>query len=251
LTPTIRTLIVDDEPLARKKLRALLEREDDVEIVGECATGRAAVAAVKQASPDLMFLDIQMPGLDGFSTLEEIGEENLPKVVFVTAYDKYALRAFEVHALDYILKPFDRERMTQVLLRVRREIAPGATRQLLSLLEDLRSPHHQTLLVKHAGNIMFVPHEEIDWVEAADNYVRLHVGNNSYLLRETISNLETTLDQRSFARIHRSTIVNIRRIKHLRPLFHGDYEVVLKSGVRLTLSRTYRLPFERALGRQI
>ena len=249
----IRTLIVDDEPLARRKIRALLEREQDIEIVGECATGTAAVATVRQTSPDLMFLDIQMPGLDGFNTLEKIGEERLPRVVFVTAYDKYALRAFEVHALDYILKPFDRERITQVLGRVRCEMANSINRQLLSALQDVRTAaqHHKTLLVKHAGNILFVPQEEIDWVAAADNYVRLHVGSKTYLLRETVSKLETTLDQRCFARIHRSTIVNIKRIDRLQPLFHGDYLVVLQNGVRLTLSRTYRLRFEHVLGQQI
>ncbi len=255
MTNSIRTLIVDDEALARKKIRALLDCEPDIDIVGECASGTAAVSTVREMLPDLMFLDVQMPGLDGFSTLAEIERKHLPRVVFVTAYDKYALRAFEVHALDYVLKPFDRERMAQVLARVRSDMlrTDKDINRLLSVLKELKStaPEQKRLLVKQSGNILFLRHDEIDWVEAADNYVRLHVGSNSYFLRQSMSSLETSLDQRFFARIHRSTIVNVERIKKLQPLFHGDYEVVLKTGVRLTLSRTYRVRFEQVLGQQL
>ena len=253
MTPKIRTLIVDDEPLARKKLSLLLKREPDIEFVGESVNGKQAIKTIRETSPELIFLDIQMPGLDGFGTLEALGAIQIPALIFVTAHDKHALRALEVQALDYVLKPFDRHRLQIALERARAQILmsrSGQTNQdLLSLFEDLRSTTRvqKRIVVRNGGNLIFLPTEEIDWIEAAANYVRLHMGGHSYLLRETLTNMETKLDQRLFARIHRSTIVNVERIKKLQPLFHGDYEVLLQNGVRLTLSRNYRNQLERAL----
>lgn len=246
----IRALLVDDEPLARQKLRTLLASETDIKVVGECDNGVAAVEMVLRLHPDLIFLDIQMPGLDGFETLEAFGPDWVGAVIFVTAHDKHAIQAFEVHALDYVLKPFDRKRFQHALARARRHIELNRTgqvnRQLLSLLEERKE--QKRIVVRNAGHILIVRCEEIDWVGAEGNYVNLHVGNNSYLHRETVSKMEARLDRRIFARIHRSTIVNVERIKKLRPLFHGDYEVTLTSGARLNLSRSYRAQLERALG---
>jgi len=244
---TIRTLIVDDEPLAREKLRSFLESEPDIEILGECRDGREALIAIEADKPDLVFLDIQMPELSGFEVLENVEPESLPAVIFVTAYDQYALKAFEVHAIDYLLKPFDRERLRQALDRARRERdrqeLGEVQKQLRSLLADLDTQKPQfaeRLVVKSAGRVVFVKVADIDWIDAAGNYVKLHVGGEGHLLRETMSHLEERLDPKRFLRIHRSTIVNIERIKELQQQFHGDYLVVLKSGQRLTLSRSYR-----------
>jgi two-component system LytT family response regulator len=241
----MRCLIVDDEPLARERLRDLLSGEAGVEIAGECADGRKAVAAIRKLAPDLVFLDVQMPGLDGFGVLEELAPEEIPAVIFVTAYDQYALRAFDAQALDYLLKPFDRERFRRALGRAREqfrrprgEIEP----RLLALLEHLeaRKPHLERLVIKSAGRIYFLRAAEVDWIEAAGNYVRLHSGKEAHLLRETMNHLETRLDPRRFLRIHRSTIVNIERIKELHPWFQGEHVVILRDGVRLTLGRAYR-----------
>lgn len=244
---TIRTLIVDDEPLAREKLRSFLESEPDIEILTECRDGREALLAIESEKPDLVFLDIQMPELGGFEVLENVEPENLPAVIFVTAFDQYALKAFEVHAVDYLLKPFDRDRLRQALDRARRERdrqeLGEVQKQLRALLADIDTQKPQfaeRLVVKSAGRVVFVKVADIDWVDAAGNYVKLHVGGEGHLLRETMSHLEERLDPRRFLRIHRSTIVNIERIKELQQQFHGDYLVVLKSGQRLTLSRSYR-----------
>ncbi len=250
----IRTLIVDDEPLARQKIRTFLKNEPDVEILGECSSGVAAVEVVRKKSPDLMFLDIQMPGMDGFGTLQAIGADQIGAVIFVTAHDKHALRAFEAHALDYILKPFDRKRFQNALSRARMQIELNrggqVNHQLRSLLEELMTEKKEPkrIVVGNARNILVLRCDEIDWVKAEGNYVCLHVGSKSYLHRETVSNMEEKLDRRLFARIHRSTIVNVERIKHLQPLFHGDYNVTLTNGVRLTLSRNYRAQLEQVLG---
>ena len=243
----IRTLIVDDEPLAREKLRSFLEAEPDIEVVGECRDGREALLAIEADKPDLVFLDIQMPELGGFEVLDNVEPENLPAVIFVTAFDQYALRAFEVHAIDYLLKPFDRDRLRQALERARREQERQelgeVQKQLRALLADLDKQKPQfaeRLVVKSAGRVVFVKVDDIDWVDAAGNYVKLHSHGEGHLLRETMSHLEERLDPKRFLRIHRSTIVNIERIKELQQQFHGDYLVVLKSGQRLTLSRSYR-----------
>ncbi len=250
-TPTlemaIRVLTVDDEPLARKRIRRLLEGEPDVELVGECGNGAEAISAIRTSAPDLVFLDVQMPELDGFGVLRRLDlSEGLPYVIFVTAYDEYALQAFEVHALDYVLKPFDRKRFRSALERARREIerdrAGNLNRRLLDLLDDLSDgpKHLDRVLVKSGGRVFFVKADEIDWIEAAGNYVRLHAAGESHLVRDKMKGLEAKLDPKRFARIHRSSLVNLDRIKELEPWFHGDYKVLLKDGTRLTLSRTYR-----------
>jgi len=252
----IRTLIVDDENLSRKKIRTLLERETDIEIVGECSNGPKAVSAIQKLSPDLIFLDIQMPGMDGFRVLETIGNERMPAVIFVTAYDQYALRAFDVHALDYLLKPFDRVRFQTALQRVRehsqRTRNNDLNQRLQDLIKDMKAERKylDRLVIKSGGRVFFLKVEEIDWIDAADNYVHLHVGHESHLLRETMNGLEARLDPEKFLRIHRSTIVNIERIKELRPSFHGEYTVILRNGTQLTLSRGHRDKLLELLGNQ-
>lgn len=242
----IRTVIVDDEPLARRGIRALLKEEKDVEIISECRNGREAVTAIEEQAPDLVFLDVQMPELNGFDVLEAIGAERMPSVIFVTAYDKYALRAFEVHAVDYLLKPLDGDRFSGAMQRARLQIEGNSlhklSRQLQSLLADLKPNQKYTerLVIKSAGRIFFLGVAEIDWIEAADNYVRLHAGRESHLLRETMSSLEKKLDPDQFLRVHRSRIVNVRKIKQLQPLFRGEYDIMLQDGKRLESGRGYR-----------
>jgi two-component system LytT family response regulator len=237
---------VDDEPLALEKLRMLLQRDPEIEIIGECKDGVRAISAIQQNAPDLLFLDIQMPGADGFEVLRKIGVDRIPAVVFVTAYDQHALRAFEFHALDYLLKPFAATRFQQALGRAKTQLQSGddgeVSRQILSLLDDLHAPekHFKRLVVKTGGRIMFLRVEEIDWIEASGNYVTLHVASASYLIRQTMNDLEASLNPQQFLRIHRSTIVNIDRVKELQPLFHGDFAMILQNGTRLTLSRNYR-----------
>ncbi len=247
-------MIVDDEPLARRGIRAHLAEERDVEVIAECGDGREAVRLIRELEPDLVFLDVQMPELDGFGVLEAIATERLPNVVFVTAYDKYALRAFEVHALDYLLKPFDAERFAKALARARsqleRENLGEISLRLQSLIDDLKTnqKYAERLVVKAAGRIFFLGVGEIDWIEAADNYVRLHSGRDSHLLRETMSNLEKRLDPALFLRVHRSIIVNVRRIKELHPLFRGEYEIILRDGTRLATGRGYRDKLQELFG---
>jgi two-component system, LytTR family, response regulator len=244
----IKTLIVDDEAIARDRVRRFLGSEGDVEIVGEARDGREAVEAIRSLAPDLVFLDVQMPEMDGFATLDAVGPATIPAVVFVTAYDQYALRAFEVHALDYLLKPFTQERFRQSLARVRGQLnrgPQGVDARLLALLEDIKGrqsgrKYAERLVVKSAGRVYFVKAEDVDWIEACGNYVTLHAGGEAHLLRETLSHLEQRLDPDKFLRIHRSRLVNIDRIKELTPLFNGDYAVSLRDGTELTLSRTYR-----------
>jgi two-component system LytT family response regulator len=251
----MRTLVVDDEPLARERLRSLLQSEPDVEFLGECANGREAVEAIKNLKPDLLFLDVQMPVLDGLGVVEEIGAEQMPAVVFVTAYDRYALRAFEIHALDYLLKPFDRERFQQALRRARERVqqtrSADVSERLVALLEDggRGGPKPaERLVIKTGGRVFFVKTEDVDWIEAAGNYARVHVGTEAHLLRETMNALEERLDAEKFLRIHRSTIVNIERIQELQPWFHGDYVVILHDGTQLTLSRGYRQKIQELFG---
>jgi two-component system LytT family response regulator len=251
----IRTIIVDDEPLARRGIRAHLKDEKDVEVVAECGNGRDAVQIIEAQAPDLLFLDVQMPELDGFGVLEALRRERLPAVIFVTAYDKYALRAFEVHALDYLLKPFDPERFSRALDRARAQIERRSitdlSHRLQNLIDDLKTGHKYTerLVIKSAGRIFFLSVEEIDWAEAADNYVRLHTGREAHLLRETMQSLEHRLDPTQFVRVQRSTLVNVRRIKEVRPLFRGEYEIVLIDGTRLASGRGYRDRLPELFGR--
>jgi len=251
----IRTLIVDDEPLACGRLRQLLEAEADLEIVGECANGREAVNAIRKESPDLVLLDVQMPVLDGFGVLAELSGGKLPAIIFVTAHDKFALKAFEVHAVDYLLKPFDRERLQTALRRavdkIQHDQSGELNQRLTELLADLKPGARplERLAIKTSGRVVFVRIDDIDWVEAADNYVNLHVGNEAHLHRETMAALEAMLPARKFLRISRSTIVNVDRIKELQPLFHGEYSVILRNGTRLTLSRGYREKLDLLMGR--
>jgi two-component system LytT family response regulator len=250
----IRVLVVDDEPLARRRLKGLLARDREVEVVGSCAGGAEGLRLAREESPDLIFLDVQMPRMDGFEFLRALDVEQRPQVIFVTAHDHYALQAFEVYALDYLLKPFDDERFERALRRAKErllgqtESAPDP--RVESLLDALRSKPDSLdrVLVKAGGKAFFVKTEEIDWVEAEGKYVRLHAGRESHLLREGIGELELQLEPRKFLRIHRSTIVNVERIKEMHPWFHGDYEVVLHDGTRLQLSRRYRSRLKEIAG---
>ncbi|MBI5383876.1 MAG: response regulator transcription factor [Verrucomicrobia bacterium] len=242
----IRTLIVDDEALARERLAGLLRAETEIEIIGQCADGREAVEAIRRDKPDLVFLDVQMPELDGFGVLTELGGEVTPEVVFVTAYDQFAVKAFEIHAVDYVMKPFDRERLQTALRRavdrLQQKQAGSMQQQLAALLADLRPEEKPAdrLAIKTDGRVVFVKFSDIDWVEAADNYVKIHVGTEGHMLRETMNSLEARLPAKRFLRISRSTIVNVEKVKELQPLFHGDYAVILRNGAKLTLSRGYR-----------
>jgi two-component system LytT family response regulator len=242
----IRTLIVDDEPPSRRRVRDLLAEDPEFEVVGECGDGAEAAALLRDLACDLVFLDVEMPGLDGLEVARRLDAGGGPAVIFVTAYDCYALPAFEVHAVDYLLKPFDRERFTKALTwakaafrRDQAEATAGLPPAALAELQGGRKPVER-LTIKTSGRIYFLKTDEIDWVEAAGNYLRLHCGGKTHSLRETMNNLEARLDPDHFWRIHRSTIVNVDRIKELQPLFHGDYVVVLRDGKELTLSRTYR-----------
>jgi two-component system, LytTR family, response regulator len=279
----IRTLVCDDEPDARKGLLALLSRDAQIAVVGEARNGREAATLIYEADPELVFLDIQMPELDGFGALAEVRRRgrvmDAPVVVFVTAYDEYALRAFEVHALDYLLKPFSDERFAEALrlakARVRQRRAGELTQQLAALLDDAVPPavdvtdtdrdepsssahlHHGTvaaarypdrIAVRTAKQVVFLPVGHIDWIEADDYYSKLHIGGRAYLIRETMGSLEARLDPTRFARVHRSAIVNLDRVQTLQPYFRGAHVLTLRDGTRLTLSRSRRESFERALG---
>jgi two-component system LytT family response regulator len=237
----IRALVVDDEPLARRGIRVRLERGGGVEVIGECANGSEAVSAIRDLAPDLVFLDVQMPGLGGFDVIERVGVERMPPVVFVTAYDAHALRAFDVHALDYLLKPIDDERFDTAVERARRRVAERQVsamgRQLAAALEDLRT---RRILIKDRGRVVIVNETDVDWIEAEGDYVRVHAGGRGHLLRETMTAMAERLDPASFARIHRSTIVNVSRIRELKPLPNREFTVVLKDGTQLRLSRSYR-----------
>lgn len=252
---TITALIVDDEPPGRNKVREMLKHESNVEIIGECMNGVEAVEAIQSKKPDLVFLDVQMPEMDGFGVLKKIGVENVPEIIFVTAYDQYALRAFEVHALDYLLKPFDKERFQKALQRAKDRILQkehdDVGQRILSMFQELKidKKRFDRLVVKSGGKVFFLKTDEIDWIEAAGNYVRVHAGTESHLLRETMSGIQKKLDPNQFIRIHRSTFVNIEQIKELQPWFHGEYVVILKEGTQLTMSRSYRNNLPELLGK--
>lgn len=253
---TIRAVIVDDEPLARRRIRSLLVEAEDVEVIAECANGKEAIQAIEESPPDLLFLDIQMPELDGFDVLQAIGVGHVPVVIFVTAYDQFALRAFEAHALDYLLKPFDDERFEAALQRARERIRQqqggDLDRRLRALLEEVRGDrgYLQRLVVPTGHRSVFIRTEEIDWIEAERNYIRLHVGGRAYLLRENLSRIESALDPTTFCRIHRSTIVNIDRIQAVESLFRGEYLVVLHDGTKLTSGRSYRRNLHALMGKE-
>jgi two-component system LytT family response regulator len=248
-------MIVDDEPIARARVLSLLSEEADIEIVGECSSGAEAVSAITETSPDLIFLDVQMPELDGFDVARAFEPDRMPAVVFVTAFDHYALRAFEIQAADYLLKPFSAQRFKLALSHARDQLAQRQVstlgRQLMALLPEMsrrQSPARDRLVVKSSGRVYFVPTADIDWCEAAGNYVCLHVGPQSHLVRETMAHLESHLDPQQFVRIHRSTIVNVDRIQELRSSFNGEHVVLLRGGTRLTLSRGYREALQARLG---
>jgi two-component system LytT family response regulator len=240
----IKVMIVEDERLAANALHRLLVRDPEVHVVGIAGDGKTAVARIQALQPDLLFLDIEIPEMSGFEVIEMIGVENMPLVVFVTAYDRYTLRAFEVHALDYLLKPFDEARFAMAMSRAKKELSLQRAWQASKLsglmASMLQQPGPQRMAVKAGGRTIFLRLDELDYVEAAGNYARLRVGSQEYLIRETMSSLEAKLPQSSFVRIHRSVIVNRSRIKELRPWFTGEYVVILTTGKELTLSRGYR-----------
>ena len=253
----LRAVIADDEPLARQRLRMLLQDVEWLEVVGEAKDGTSATAAIQKLRPDLAFLDVEMPNGSGFDVIESVGAAKMPFVVFVTAYDKYALKAFDVHAIDYLLKPFDRDRFRDALTRVRHQferVTGGELeRRLLQLVQDL-TPTQQRLerfVIKSGGRVFFVPTGEIDWIEAAGNYVKLHVGADEHLFRETMNAIEAKLNPDAFFRIHRSHMVNVERIRELQPWFNGEYVVFLKNGTRLTLSRGYREKLQERIGKTL
>lgn len=247
----IRVLIVDDEPWARRRVCTLLKVEPDIEVVGQCSNGQEAVREINRLSPDLVLLDVQMPDMNGFDVVEAIGPARMPLVIFATAYDKYALRAFDAHAMDYLLKPFDEERFHAALIRARNDLRDKSVshRTLTSLLDRLHDgrEHLQRLAVKSGARVVFLKVTDIDWFEASANYVALHVGRETHLLRTTMSALEPKLDPQQFVRIQRSTMVNVERIKELQPWNRGEQVLILKDGTELTLGRVYRSKLERFL----
>jgi two-component system LytT family response regulator len=266
LNRKIRALIVDDELLAREALQVMLGGDPEIEVIAECRNGKEAVIAIREQSPDVVFLDIQMPEMDGFQVIAEVGVEQMPVTVFVTAYDKHALRAFEAHALDYLLKPFDHDRFETALQRakifVRQQKLGEISESLFAMLQDIKPRSNESfseadkvaykepidrVVIKFGGRIYFLKTEEIDWVEASGDYLSLHTGSQTHLIRETMGNFHAKLDAKKFLRIHRSTIVNIERIKDIQPLFKGEYVVTLTSGRRLKASRGYRYELQALL----
>ncbi|MBL7994337.1 response regulator transcription factor [bacterium] len=247
----IRALIIDDEPPARKKIRHLLKNESRVEIIGEAGDGLTAVEAIDRLKPNLIFLDIQMPKMSGFEVLQAV--EKKPLVIFTTAYDQYALKAFDVRALDYLLKPFDETRFQEALDRVidTRKDQNEVHQKITDLLEEFQSQqtHIHRLLLKSSGKIFFVKTDDIQWIEAEEKYVHLHTTKECYLHRETMNSLASKLDPKQFIRVHRSYIVNLDSVKELQPWSHGDYVIILKDGAKLNLGRSYRERFMEVFGK--
>ena len=243
----MKAIIVDDEPLARQSIRLLLQRDAKIEVAGECS-GIDAAALVARTRPDIMFLDVQMPDVDGFQLLEQIGADTVPAIIFATAYDTYALRAFYAHAIDYLLKPFSDDRFARALARAKDLVRARRRGEHDDRVADLlrtTSAHAQRFLVRVRDRSIVVNVGDIDWIEAADYYVTLHAGGKSYLLREPIAELEKKLDPYRFVRVHRSAIVNIDRVREVHPLFRGDRELLLADGTRVKLSRSRREQFDR------
>ena len=251
--PPIRALIVDDEALARERIRTLLAPADDLVVLGECTGGREAVAAIVEQRPDLVFLDVQMPDLDGFEVLEALDLDPLPAVVFVTAYDAYAIRAFDVHAVDYLLKPIEPQRFARALDRVRETLGGKGDRRLHDLLDALaeRDTPLDRLVIRTRSAVSFVKPSEIDWVEAEGKHVKLHLGRETHLIRRQLGALEIRLAAHGFVRVHRSAIVNVDRIQRLEPWFHGEYVVTLKDGTRLTSSAAHSAALHRLVDKAL
>jgi two-component system, LytTR family, response regulator len=253
----IRACIIDDEPIACRRIQRLLKDDPEIEIVQICNDGEEAVDAIQKLNPDLIFLDVQMPGMDGFEVLTSLNPGSMPHVIFVTAFDRYAIKAFEFHALDYLLKPFDRKRFEQAVQRSKAQIQQSQERsnnsELVALLKEMKnqSQHLERLVVKSQGRVFFLKTDEIDWIDAQGKHVAIHVGKETHLVREAMNNLETELDPKKFARIHKSTIVNIDRIKQLQPLVHGDFRVILRDSTVLTISRRYRQKIDELLGKSL
>jgi len=248
----VRTLIVDDEEPARELLRAFLERQGDVQIVGEAGDGVDAVEMIRRLSPDLVFLDVQMPGLNGLDVAGAIPADELPLIVFVTAYDQYALRAFEVSACDYLLKPFDADRLASTMRRVvahRERSGHEVARAIRSLLAHVQTAREEQIVVKSDGRHLFLQNDEIEWIEAVGKDLRIHLGANVLVVREPLNSLERRLDSAAFLRVHRSAIVNRTRIREVQPWFKGDYVLILRSGTRVVTGRTYRGVVSRLLDR--
>jgi two-component system, LytTR family, response regulator len=254
---SLRVVVADDEPIGRQRLVRLLQSEPDTEVLAACADGEEAVEAIREHAPDVVLLDIQMPHLDGFEVVAALGDAQQPAVIFVTAHDQYALRAFEVHAFDYLLKPVEQDRLRDALARAvapATRSAPGSsTRRILTLLEELnardRSRGRDRLVVRTPERAFFLRSETVDWVEAAGKFVHLHVGRSVHALRESMAELEQELDPVRFLRISRSAIVNIDRIQEIQPWFQGDYVLILTDGTRLTSTRGYRDNMRKLLGR--
>ncbi len=242
--PDIRALIVDDEALARERVRTLLATAPGISLLAECTGGREAVEAIVEHQPDLVFLDVQMPDLDGFQVLEAVGDDHLPAIVFVTAYDEYALRAFDVHAVDYLLKPIEPERFARTLARVRETLGDKSDQRIAALLNTLPLDR---LVIRTRGKVSFLKPSEIDWVEADGKHVKLHVGRESHVVRQQLKRLEPRLAPHGFVRVHRSAIVNVDRIKELEPWFHGEYVVILKDGTKLTSSAAHSEALHRII----
>lgn len=243
MTPLLRAVIVDDEPLARERIRTLLAEQPEWTVAAECGDGLEAVVAIERERPDLVFLDIQMPELDGFEVLDALGP-SAPAIIFVTAFDEFALRAFEVSAVDYLLKPIDPTRFDQALGRARMRLGAtvqDASLQLEQLMQLWRARQHLAIrfVVRDGGTISFVKVQDVDWIDAAGNYVRLHAGGRAYLVRDTMKAVEARLDPATFVRVHRSAIVNIDQVSALEPYFHGEYVVIMRDGARLTSSRSH------------
>ncbi len=253
---TIRTLIVDDEALARERIRSLLIGDPQVAVIGEACNGPEAAVLIKRLKPDLVFLDVQMPEMDGFEVIRAVGVERMPHIIFVTAYDQYAFRAFEVHALDYLLKPFSKRRFKESLARVVQTVEAakgnGAFRdQVKGLIEKVRSesPYNEWLVVNLDGDRMIaVKTESIEWIEAAGKYVIFHMDGRKFIKRETMAGLESRLDPRKLIRVHRSRIINVAAIKEIQPWFHGEFILIMKDGAKITLSRAYRDKFRALFG---
>jgi len=241
----IRVLIVDDEPLPRERIRTLLAERRDIEMVGECGDGQEAVDIILAARPDLVFLDIQMPELDGFEVIKAISDEDLPAIVFVTAFDEYAIRAFEVNAIDYLLKPINAARFEKAVRRAIDRLTQSNVREpdrkLLNFVEQLRAERQYTarFVVRSGSKLSFVRASDVDWIDVADNYVRLHAAGREHLVRETLKSVESQLDPEIFVRVHRSLIINLDRVEAVEPSFHGEYAVTMKDGAKLTTSRSY------------